>query len=140
MFDTYINEKISEKHEYDINLIIDYLIIYLKSLFMFIDEKECRIKLTKYIKEYLKYTKKEYELLKRIKELNCKFEHDNDVIDILDKLEQLFVYNFNEIESVLLGYEDSFKYNCILYSNFKFKGFDIKYLDDSLEKIKGMEI
>lgn len=139
MFDIYINEKISEKINYDMNLFLDYLTIYIKSILYFYNNKENRNNLTKFLKQYYIYTKKEYELLIRIKELNCKFEHDNDVIKILDELEQLFVYNYNDIENILLGYEDSFKYRCILYSNFKSKGFNIKYLDDSIERIKGME-
>ena len=138
MYNDYINEKISEKREYDINLIIDYITIYIKSLILFTNEKESRIKLTNYIKEYLRYTKKEYELLKRIKELDYKDEFVDDIVNILDKLEEMFIYNYNIIENILIGYEDSFVYNDSLYSNFKEKEFNIKYLDNSIERIKGM--
>ena len=140
MYNDYINEKISEKREYDINLIIDYITIYIKSLILFTNEKESRIKLTNYIKEYLRYTKKEYELLKRIKELDYKDEFVDDIVNILDKLEEMFIYNYNIIENILIGYEDSFVYNDSLYSNFKEKEFNIKYLDNSIERIKGMWI
>ena len=139
MYDAYINNKISEKREYDIYLILEYINIYIKSLLIFTNENDSRIKLTNYIKEYLRYTKKELELLKRIRELNSKYEDDIIIIEILEKLEELFIYNYHEIENILSGYEDSFNYKSILYSNFKNKGFDIKYLDDSLERIKGIE-
>ena len=139
MYNDYINEKISEKREYDINLIIDYITIYIKSLILFTNEKESRIKLTNYIKEYLRYTKKEYELLKRIKELDYKDEFVDDIVNILDKLEEMFIYNYNIIENILIGYEDSFVYNDSLYSNFKEKEFNIKYLEDSIKRVKGIE-
>ena len=140
MFDTYINEKISEKREYDIYLLLQYLYIYINTLIYFINNKNIRIKLNNLLKKYLEYTKKEYQLLKEIREKNFKFENDKDVIKLLDDLERLFELNYYKIENILAGYEDSFKYKNVLYSNFNDVDFNIKYLDDCFENIKGMEI
>ena len=138
MYNDYIDKIIFEKREYDINLIKDYILIYLKSLIIFLEKKEHRDKLNTFIKKYLIYTKKEYELLKIIKKINYRIELEEDISNILDKLEEMFIYNYNIIENILSGYEKSFVYKDTIYSNFKNNEFNIKYLNDSIDRVKRM--
>ena len=78
----------------------------------FPNELELRTKLTEFIKDYYSYSKSEYQLLNRIKKLN-----DNNLEEecclILEKLENIFLVQFNYNEDVLNGYEEAIFYKDI---------------------------
>lgn len=109
MFNDYIDEKKKEKIEYDLNLIKEYLVIYINLVLKFPDKYNVRNNLTEFIKEYYSYSKYEYQLLNRIKKIN-NIKLEEECALILEELERLFEKQFNYNEDVLNGYEEAIFY------------------------------
>ena len=105
MYNDYINEKTLEKIDYDISLLKDYVEMYTYLLIKYPNESDLRKKLTKFIKEYFNYSFKEYKILYKIKKIND-INREEEIIEVLEQLENLFKINYNIVESVFLDYEN----------------------------------
>ena len=112
MYNDYIKEKISEKLSYDINFIKEYFLIYFNFLILFNKEEDKRKKLSMFVKDYLKYSKKEYELLLLIKKLKNE-ELTDKCVDILEELEDIFKKYHETIDMIMGGYEEAIFYKDI---------------------------
>ena len=55
MFNKEIQEKVSEKIEYDLYLLREYLIIYLNLFLFFPNSLEARVSFTQFLKNYYQY-------------------------------------------------------------------------------------
>lgn len=135
MFNHYINEKITEKLEYDLNLFKEYLIIYINLLVKFPNEFKVRNKLTTFIKNYYSYAKCEYQLLTRIKKINNK-SLEEECITILEEIENIFKRQFYYNEDLLNGYEESIFYDDITRAIVMDKKFDnLEIINNYIKKL-----
>ena len=135
MYNDYIKEKISEKLSYDINFIKEYLLIYFNFLILFIKEEDKRKKLSMFVKDYLKYSKKEYELLLLIKKLKNE-ELADKCVDILEELEDIFKKYHETIDMIIGGYEEAIFYKDISSCLFRQPKFDTLSLENNIKVLK----
>jgi len=135
MYNDYIKEKISEKLSYDINFIKEYLLIYFNFLILFIKEEDKRKQLSMFVKDYLKYSKKEYELLLIIKKLKNE-ELADKCVDILEELEDIFIKYHETIDMIMGGYEEAIFYKDISSCLFRQPKFDTLSLENNIKVLK----
>ena len=135
MYNDYIKEKISEKLSYDINFIKEYLLIYFNFLILFIKEEDKRKQLSMFVKDYLKYSKKEYELLLLIKKLKNE-ELTDKCVDILEELEDIFIKYHETIDMIMGGYEEAIFYKDISSCLFRQPKFDTLSLENNIKVLK----
>ena len=135
MYNDYIKEKISEKLSYDINFIKEYLLIYFNFLILFIKEDDKRKQLSMFVKDYLKYSKKEYELLLLIKKLKNE-ELVDKCVDILEELEDIFIKYHETIDMIMGGYEEAIFYKDISSCLFRQPKFDTLSLENNIKVLK----
>ncbi len=135
MYNDYIKEKISEKLSYDINFIKEYLLIYFNFLILFIKEDDKRKQLSMFVKDYLKYSKKEYELLLLIKKLKNE-ELADKCVDILEELEDIFIKYHETIDMIMGGYEEAIFYKDISSCLFRQPKFDTLSLENNIKVLK----
>lgn len=135
MYNDYIKEKISEKLSYDINFIKEYLLIYFNFLILFIKEDDKRKQLSMFVKDYLKYSKKEYELLLLIKKLKNE-ELVDKCVDILEELEDIFIKYHETIDMIMGGYEEAIFYKDISSCLFRQPKFDTLSLENNIKILK----
>ena len=135
MYNDYIKEKISEKLSYDINFIKEYLLIYFNFLILFIKEDDKRKQLSMFVKDYLKYSKKEYELLLLIKKLKNE-ELTDKCVDILEELEDIFIKYHETIDMIMGGYEEAIFYKDISSCLFRQPKFDTLSLENNIKVLK----
>lgn len=135
MYNDYIKEKISEKLSYDINFIKEYLLIYFNFLILFIKEDDKRKQLSMFVKDYLKYSKKEYELLLLIKKLKNE-ELADKCVDILEDLEDIFIKYHETIDMIMGGYEEAIFYKDISSCLFRQPKFDTLSLENNIKVLK----
>ena len=135
MYNDYIKEKISEKLSYDINFIKEYLLIYFNFLILFIKEEDKRKQLSMFVKDYLKYSKKEYELLLLIKKLKNE-ELVDKCVDILEELEDIFKKYHETIDMIMGGYEEAIFYKDISSCLFRQPKFDTLSLENNIKVLK----
>ena len=102
-------------------------------LIKFFYRQDIREKLTKFIKNYYTYSWNEYKLLYKIKRSND--VNEDEIVDILEELENIFNRNFETIESVLIGYTDAVFYHDDIYTSFCNKEFNINYLECKIKKL-----
>ena len=139
MYNQYINGKINEKIDYDIHLFEEYIIIYLNLIIKFFNKKEARLNLKEFIKDYFEYSINEYKLLKSIKKLEEKKEYEEICITILETLEYIYSSQYQYIENVLDGYQESIFLDDISYSSFRKKKFNNDYLLKENIRIKKLK-
>ena len=135
MFNDYIKEKVSEKIDFDFHLFIEYINIYFNFMIKFYKNKENINQLSNFIKEYFKYSLIEYKIFQCIKKTN-NINLEDDYSQILEELEERFINNFNNIETVLNGYEEAIFYNDITRCYFQNKKFATEDLLRQKELIK----
>ena len=135
MYNDYIKEKISEKLSYDINFIKEYLLIYFNFLILFIKEDDKRKQLSMFVKDYLKYSKKEYELLLLIKKLKNE-ELADKCVDILEELEDIFIKYHETIDMIMGGYEEAIFYKDISSCLFRQPKFGTLTLENNIKVLK----
>ncbi|MBR3660364.1 MAG: hypothetical protein IKN63_00475 [Bacilli bacterium] len=136
MYNDYIKEKVSEKIDYDFNLIRDYIIIYLNMLIKFYSKEDIRIKLNEFIKNYYKFSLNEYKLLRYIKNIPDNYDMEDMICDVFEELEIIYNKHHEYIEMVLNGYEECIFYNDITRTYFRNMEFDINYLIEKEKEIK----
>ena len=136
MYNDYIKEKISEKLDYDIHFLKEYLIIYFHFLIFFFSKTECRKKLTTFIKQYFQYTKEEYKLLSIIKKLEEDDELEEICIPILEQLEEVFLKHHELIDLVMNGYEEAIFYKDITSCYFQPRKFETEILEEQIKLLK----
>ena len=107
MYNNYINEKLNQKIEYDTFLLKEYLIIYINFLIKYPKEEGIRHELTKFLKDYYVSSLIEYQLLNKIKHLKANEKLEDECINILEELENIFERQFQYNEDILNGYEDA---------------------------------
>ena len=139
MYNDYINEKIDEKRDYDISLFKEYLIIYINLIFKFYTHDDIRKELTKFLINYFKYSKLEYELLFYIKKLKSDSKIEDECIEILDELENIFEKEFQYNELVLDGYQEAIFYDDITRAIVMKKRFETLNIDKKNEYIKRLK-
>ena len=111
MFNKEIQEKVSEKIEYDLYLLREYLIIYLNLFLFFPNSLEARVSFTQFLKNYYQYSYLEYQILRKIKKTKDNLELSDLCLDMLEDLEKVFYKQFNYNEYILKTYEDAILMN-----------------------------
>jgi len=111
MFNKEIQEKVSEKIEYDLYLLREYLIIYLNLFLFFPNSLEARVSFTQFLKNYYQYSYLEYQILRKIKKTKDNLEVSDLCLDMIEDLEKVFYKQFNYNEYILKTYEDAILMN-----------------------------
>lgn len=95
----------SEKREYLIDLLKDYVRLYIKTFVLIKNSKVIRKDLTNLIKDYINFDKLETKVLNNL--IVCKDEAVFN--EILEELNEMFFRIFNYNEYVINGYEEMFE-------------------------------
>ena len=88
-----------------------------------------------FVKDYLKYSKKEYELLLLIKKLKNE-ELADKCVDILEELEDIFKKYHETIDMIIGGYEEAIFYKDISSCLFRQPKFDTLSLENNIKVLK----
>ena len=88
-----------------------------------------------FVKNYLKYSKKEYELLLLIKKLKNE-DLEDKCIEILEELEVIFIKYHESIDMIIGGYEEAIFYKNIQSCLFRQPEFDTLSLENEIKGLK----
>lgn len=125
----------SEKREYLIDLLKDYVRLYIKTFVLIKNSKVIRKDLTNLIKDYVNFDKLETKVLNNL--IVCK---DETVFnEILEELNEMFFRIFKYNEYVLNGYEEMFEMNDVRRAVVPKKDFRIlekSIVNDYINKIR----
>ena len=125
----------SEKREYLIDLLKDYVRLYIKTFVLIKNSKVIRKDLTNLIKDYINFDKLETKVLNNL--IVCK---DETVFnEILEELNEMFFRIFKYNEYVLNGYEEMFEMNDVRRAVVPKKDFRIlekSIVNDYINKIR----
>lgn len=105
-YDDIIKDLKSEKREALYLILKDYIILYLKVLFLMPNELNKRTQLGLMVLRYIKYDRNELKILNLIKE---QFTHKEDIEElenILEELDDMFNELYNYCDNVFYYYED----------------------------------
>ena len=125
----------SEKREYLIDLLKDYVRLYIKTFVLIKNSKVIRKDLTNLIKDYINFDKLETKVLNNL--IVCKDEAVFN--EILEELNEMFFRIFKYNEYVLNGYEEMFEMNDVRRAVVPKKDFRIlekSIVNDYINKIR----
>lgn len=125
----------SEKREYLIDLLKDYVRLYIKTFVLIKNSKVIRKDLTNLIKDYINFDKLETKVLNNL--IVCKDEAVFN--EILEELNEMFFRIFNYNEYVINGYEEMFEMNDVRRAVVPKKDFRIlekSIVNDYINKIR----
>ncbi len=125
----------SEKREYLIDLLKDYVRLYIKTFVLIKNSKVIRKDLTNLIKDYINFDKLETKVLNNL--IVCKDEAVFN--EILEELNEMFFRIFNYNEYVINGYEEMFEMNDVSRAVVPKKDFRVlekSIVNDYINKIR----